>query len=228
MALAFIIMLLLVPPLLELGHASVPESWSKVKVRIESMSHMGESSEGMRAVKSVMKAPFREGCVTWGCMLALHRLALVILSAAPFTSTVRLICMEFVCMVAFGIHVAAHPFKEAATNMLQSVFLFLLVMLCGLQLPVTDMQVAAMDFQSSNALLEISGVCLWISAMLMLLPLFVGVLVVPRVIYLRKNSITGMGTKASRQLLSIQHWLLRAQTDVCAFCARRPKPACVV
>ena len=264
--LALIVMLLLVPPLLEFGYASVSESWSKVRgemdeqltmsiapgmesqgdsdssqasenqqptdeqlgvheqcvnvlsTTVDSISRMGDSSEIIREMKSVMRAPFRKGCVTWGCILALHRLALVAVSATPWSSTVRLICMLFICITACCIHDIARPFKKSAANTLQSTLLYLLAIVCGLQVPATAIQVVAMEIQSSNALLEISRVCLWISAMLML---FVGVLVASCFMYLKKDDIAGVVTHAIQRLRWFRNWFLGAESDLCAFLRER-------
>jgi hypothetical protein len=106
---------------------------------VNQRSHV-QSTGYTEALKAVLLAPFREpeadkiGSVYWESIFILRRFVLVFLYCFITDSTLRLLCMAIVCVLALLHHAKMEPFRHSHANIAETTSLLALVTLAIINL----------------------------------------------------------------------------------------------
>ena len=145
------------------------------------------------AAMEQMKAPYDSKHEYWEAVLALQRLAIVVVQTFSANSALAAVLQVVVCVIALTVHISYRPFRIAATNHVQTALLGSLVVVVLLNVPH---QIIAMNAtsESAQARLLIGQLESAENVVLMLPALVCAVLGVCTVIdYARRGQVDGKG-----------------------------------
>ena len=131
-------------------------------------------SRSIGPLRVIAHEPFRTGATSWGCVMALHRIALAALSAVgAWSGTLRLLAMTSVCLASYHAHQRTQPFENDRMNQQQGTLLLALLALAVLQFPLTDAQTVTYepaDAQRGDPIRNTTNGCLACSCVILCLP----------------------------------------------------------
>lgn len=96
--------------------------------------------EGNEDIKMVLQAPFRqpveddEGTLYWESVLIGRRLVLLVLHSFIADPMLRLLCLDFACMVIFVHHLCKKPYRDKLANACESTSLVALIVIATFSL----------------------------------------------------------------------------------------------
>ena len=95
-----------------------------------------EENQNLNALKEMLLAPYRQpdgeskrGALYWQSVLIARRFVLVLIFCVVTEPSIKLFCMTIVCVVVLYCHVKVRPFQNSLANNLESISLFILIIL---------------------------------------------------------------------------------------------------